>query len=719
MLTAEYQLSLSETDAIGEITEDHFGSIIVNKYGAYTHQEQVAEYGLSFLRFPGGTLAERANVIDGALILNDQSVTYEMLIGDRSNIGFDLTHPELISPNALFEGGDPNQPNDVISFSTALQFAIDSDTEFNLVVPVQRYISGRDFSDPEVVSSAEEMARQDALIFAERLKSGAYNEGVLPKNLLIDIGNEIYNDPFAYAIIAKVFIDTLTEELSGTGIEYELGFQMGNGSNTHRKLLEEGYFEAYLPNGVPKIDAMVGFTSEDQSTTHFDDRITFVDRGMLYILGDSAENIDYVRHHHLAVDIDLLQDENSIFHQREQIVNLWQASITDIPDYYVSAWTTDASNAENLPYSLAGAVNALAIFRNFAQTGVDRAALWGLVGAFNYSPAEILPTVISDNTSDITSPSLAVLALMSANIENSHLLSIGTELELVDGTNSDFLLFAYESDEAFVLYVAVGELDGEELLLELGIDGVVLPVVQTVQHLEIIGGDVSGAAVISDVDYLIDGGNLSVRFDQDFEIAQIILPKSVGIETHAERGALDELSDRNILVTDVTPLVGNGDGNVIVGGSNGDIIFGRDGNDILSGGNGRVQYFSTDYNGVNAVANDIIFAGFGDDTLLGNDGSDYLAGQQGNDTLTGGGGADTFVFTEGQDTITDFDFRVDHIILDVSQFQTDELTIDYLSTIATHEGDNVVLTFDNENSLTLLGAAEDQVDLAFFDYFEF
>ena len=719
MLFADHQISFLDTQPVGSITDDHFGSIIVNKYGAYTHLEQAQDAGLSFFRFPGGTLAERANVIDGSLIINDQRVTLEMLEGDRSRVGFDLTHPELISPDALFVDGDPNKPNDVISFSTALQFAIDADTEFNLIVPVGRYFVGQDFTDPDVVRAAEEVARNDALIFVERLKSGAFNDGNLPKNLLIDIGNEPYSDPFAYAVIAKVFIDTLDEELSGSGIAYELGFQMGNGSNTHKMLLENGYFDAYLPDGVPKIGAMNGFVTEDQNSSSFASRVTFVDEAMLFILGDTAEKIDYVRHHHLAVDIDVLQDEDALFHQRQQIVELWQSSVSEPPDYYVSAWTTDASNANDEPYSLAGAVNILAMFRSFVETNVDRAALWGLVGAYNYTPENMLPTVVSDNVSNIVSPSLAILALLSENIANSDLLSFGAELELVDSQQNDFLLFAYENDDAYIVYVAVGELDGEELTVELTLDGIVLPSIQEVQHIEILGGDVSGAATVTDVEYLVqDGGDLAVVFDQDFEIAQFVLPKSYDATTDDELALLNELANQGIDTSEMPLILGNSESNVIVGSTGGDVILGRSGDDFLSGGDGRVQYFADNGNDFNSVARDVIFAGLGDDTLLGNDGADYLSGQMGNDIMTGGGGADTFVFTEGHDIVTDFDFRIDTVIIDGRHLAINGTIAGSLDGFATFEEDRVILKFSDENSLTLLGHVNASDEELFIDTFE-
>lgn len=713
MLTASYQISFENVEVVGTISDDHFGSIIVNKFGAYTHLEQSIASGLSFFRFPGGTVAENSNVIDGSLILNGQSVTFDMLEGDRSSIGFDITHPELISPLALFRDGDPGQPNDVISFSTALQFAIDNDTELNLIIPVQRYFVGLDFRDPEVVRAAEEMARRDALIFAERLKSGEFNSGDLPNNLLIDIGNEPYSDPFGYAIIAKVFIDTLHEELSGTGIAYELGFQMGTGSNRHRQLLENGYFDVYFPEGVSSIEALEGFVADDQRLASFDARITFIDEAMLFILGDTAQKIDYVRHHHLTLDIDVLQDEDELFHQREQIVDLWQSSISDPPEYYISAWTTDASNSNNLPYSLAGAVNILALFRNFAETGVDRAALWGLVAAFTYTPDDMLPTVISDNSSEIVSPSLALLTLMSESIGNSDLLTIGNELELVDHTNDDFVVFAYENSESYVLYAAVGELDGQLLSVDLELDGIALNSTQSVQHLEIIGGDESGPALVSDVDYVLQGNTIALEFDQDFEIAQIVLPKTSNWTRDTERALLDELTDQGVDLSGASVLVGTWQDNVVVGGLGRDIIFGRSGDDTLDGGSGRVQHFDTDLGIVSNSASDVIFAGEGNDMLSGNDGVDYLFGQEGDDILTGGGGADTFVFSEGHDTVTDFDFRLDRIVLDFDGSLIDFDESSDIIEVANFEQDRTILTFDDENSLTLLGPVQNP-DLELF-----
>jgi serralysin len=105
--------------------------------------------------------------------------------------------------------------------------------------------------------------------------------------------------------------------------------------------------------------------------------------------------------------------------------------------------------------------------------------------------------------------------------------------------------------------------------------------------------------------------------------------------------------------------------------------------------------------------------------LLGNDGSDYLSGQQGNDTLTGGGGSDTFVFTEGHDIVTDFDFRVDTIVIHGTLLPTSGVTSDNLSNFATFEDDRVILSFDEENTLTLLGQSGQPNEFTLFDSFEF
>jgi Ca2+-binding RTX toxin-like protein len=96
----------------------------------------------------------------------------------------------------------------------------------------------------------------------------------------------------------------------------------------------------------------------------------------------------------------------------------------------------------------------------------------------------------------------------------------------------------------------------------------------------------------------------------------------------------------------------------VLGGSHHDRIDGGDGNDTLDGGSG----------------NDDVSGGNGDDLLKGGSGKDVLTGGAGDDTLTGGSGNDIFVFAfgDGTDTVTDFRPGSDLIGLEGG------LSVDYL-----------------------------------------
>jgi Ca2+-binding RTX toxin-like protein len=88
--------------------------------------------------------------------------------------------------------------------------------------------------------------------------------------------------------------------------------------------------------------------------------------------------------------------------------------------------------------------------------------------------------------------------------------------------------------------------------------------------------------------------------------------------------------------------------------------------------------------------------------LIGNNGDNLLGGGAGDDRITGHGGADTFVFKSGDndDTVTDFQASGKHHDIAALAFAG----IDSFADLKTHmsqHGNDVVLTFDNGDSLTL------------------
>jgi Ca2+-binding RTX toxin-like protein len=148
---------------------------------------------------------------------------------------------------------------------------------------------------------------------------------------------------------------------------------------------------------------------------------------------------------------------------------------------------------------------------------------------------------------------------------------------------------------------------------------------------------------------------------------------------------------------------GSGDDNV-KGGYGNDTLDGGSGDDDLDGGYGNdsLAAGAGDDTLIGGYGNDSLTGGEGDDALDGGYGSDVLTGGLGSDLLTGGRGTDTFVFAAGfgKDTISDFgDYGTDVIAF------TDGLFTGFADVMAhaAQVGDDVSITLDGDNALTLIG----------------
>ncbi|WP_374311983.1 Ig-like domain-containing protein [Dongia sp.] len=148
---------------------------------------------------------------------------------------------------------------------------------------------------------------------------------------------------------------------------------------------------------------------------------------------------------------------------------------------------------------------------------------------------------------------------------------------------------------------------------------------------------------------------------------------------------------------------GSGDDNV-KGGYGDDTLDGGSGDDDLDGGYGNDSLVAGagDDTLIGGYGNDALAGDEGDDALNGGYGSDVLTGGHGSDQLTGGRGIDTFVFAAGfgKDTISDFgDYGADVIAF------ADGLFGGFADVMAhaAQVGDDVSITLDGDNSLTLIG----------------
>lgn len=162
-------------------------------------------------------------------------------------------------------------------------------------------------------------------------------------------------------------------------------------------------------------------------------------------------------------------------------------------------------------------------------------------------------------------------------------------------------------------------------------------------------------------------------------------------------------------------IVGSNGDNVIEGGGGGDWIHGGAGSDTISYANSSSGIVVT-LTGGNAAGGDAQ----GDrlisiENVIGSQHRDVIVGNRENNVLTGGEGNDAFLFFRGEighDTITDFDATGrDH---DIIEFGGVFRSFDELRQHAETRGNDVVITIDEHNSITLEGVRLNQLDAGDF-----
>ncbi len=107
----------------------------------------------------------------------------------------------------------------------------------------------------------------------------------------------------------------------------------------------------------------------------------------------------------------------------------------------------------------------------------------------------------------------------------------------------------------------------------------------------------------------------------------------------------------------------------------------------------------------------------GNDSLTGAKGSDFLIGGAGNDLLTGAGGDDTFIVGQGSDAIADFGSS--DIIVDLGDSFDDIEAILGSGGAATQVGQDTVIDLGDDNSVTLVKFAVENLTAANFDLGDF
>lgn len=116
---------------------------------------------------------------------------------------------------------------------------------------------------------------------------------------------------------------------------------------------------------------------------------------------------------------------------------------------------------------------------------------------------------------------------------------------------------------------------------------------------------------------------------------------------------------------------------------------------------------------------DILFGGNENDTIKGGHGEDQVEGGAGNDIISGGAGLDTFITKKsfGHDRIKDFDGNSpSHDQIDLSEFGFENFLDMRGSLDIAQFGTSTVLSFDEENTITLLKTSLQKHDDDYYIY---
>lgn len=207
---------------------------------------------------------------------------------------------------------------------------------------------------------------------------------------------------------------------------------------------------------------------------------------------------------------------------------------------------------------------------------------------------------------------------------------------------------------------------------------------------------VSVSATAKGATVTIENGKVVYTADPDaFDLLQ---PGETATDTftYVMKDAAGATSEATVTVT----VTGAANGAAQAGGNGADLLTGTVADEALAGDNGADTLSGLD--GADTLGggngSDLLAGGAGIDSLEGGAGADTLDGGAGDDLLTGGLGGDRFVFEGvfGHDVVNDFGAG-DRIQLDDAQFA------DFAAVLAkaAQVGDDVVITFDAANAVTL------------------
>lgn len=402
-----------------QIESRHFGGIYATFHGLNTFEDQIDALSLGHIRWPGGTRGEQARDINDA----DRD-------GNTGEYLFDLRADDLL----LVPGK---------GFSDMLHLAASTGRSLSTFLPTQRYYANLD------------AAASDAAYFMGRLLDGDF--GPLPHALTIEIGNESLDGTLetamAYGAVANAQLTALLSIAESRGLDLALlnidvAIQIG------RSAEEDAAIRGQLsPMALSAIDALV--------VHHLP--------------------INLVNHNAILEASSPADEGDTRFTRTADYVDAWEAAIAPLRDgpgtpldLYVSAWSVGGSHDPGtslLQYHDYGARQARTAIDTFARLiamGADGASLWGVDARANPNWF----TRLEGDEIELSHGGEA-LRLMAESLPGAWLLE-GYDQPIpasAMGTYEDFWIYAYETEDAFILFLAANDID-TSVAINLSVPGI-------------------------------------------------------------------------------------------------------------------------------------------------------------------------------------------------------------------------------------------------------
>ena len=604
---------------------------------------------LNLLRFPGGEFP------DGFLVGKDGNWTFkhnkinsgnsavdDPLTGDPLAFG-DITQSYLDSLTPAFSLNNPELIDDYLlgtgrmSFSESLQLAVENGSSYSLVLPEFQYLKVPVNRDPDgdgiktafVAAEHVKLATLEADVFGflENLfVIGAYNNGNVPKDFIIELGNEDF-----YGWNKHYFPPD-----SGKDLDSYSAYSFGclEAIKTFRAAHPDITFKVALQAGGAEFVRELGRNFSDEGAS------------------DLFGQVDVINVIHEALDVTLadaggLEDIQYIKDGISILQGYIAAAGGDSSDteLYMSGWSavsSDVAGLDGVNHALPAAGAALSLFSSMFEMGMDYAANWG-IGAWGG---------FGTNLSSVDANGILEYAPIGEVYRQMAESLVGTTQIITPsmdgGRGEDFTVFAYEDNAKAVLFLAANDYTGTETV-DLGNFGGIG--YAWVERISTTGNVADGfSTVVTREMVSFTGGAVTFTFNTPYEVLRIIVAKD-----NPGTGYLHlwggEADDNLIGGLSGDLLEGNGGDDILNGGAGNDTLSGGGGNDDLGGNTGDDTIYGGGGNdriwggaGVDVLngeaGNDWLWAHDGDDVLNGGDGNDHLQGYAGNDMLDGGAGVD-------------------------------------------------------------------------------